>query len=124
MAAETILFRDVEAVLHFAIARLRAARRDRSKNNFLLAKFNAQDFPGNLRLIHVRENFIARSELGLRNHVGPHARGMILGSLGPAGWRLAVYLEYKHGMMRHEVIMREVRAVPVIANGDDHVRRG
>ena len=72
----------------------------------------------------VRENLVAGRELRMRNHVGPHVKSVLLRILWPTGRRMAVHFEHQHGMMRHEIGTRVIRAVTVIANRDDHVRRG
>lgn len=124
MATEAILLCDAEAGLHFALARLRPARSDSAKDNFLLAELDPHNAPRNLRFIHMRENLKAGCEMWMRNHVWSHIKGMLLSILWPASRWLAVHVEDQQRVVRRHVHVRIAGAIAVVANRDDHVRRG
>src|SRR4029077_19637459 len=103
MAAETILTRDAKAVLNFAITGRRPARNNFPKDYLFLPDFEPHDPPRNLRLVGMRQNLEAGSELCVGDHVRAHIGSVIFSGFWPAGGRLAIHLQDQHGMMRCEV---------------------
>jgi hypothetical protein len=74
-----------------------------------------------LGFVFVGEDFEARREAGMRNHVRTHVQTVAFGIFGPALWRLAVDFEHEQRMMRGEIGGWIVRAVLVITDRDHEI---
>ena len=124
VAAKTILLRDAISILHLGIVGAGSAGGNCAEDVFCVAKLEAYDSPGNLRFVLMREDFEARREGGMRNHVRTHIAAVTCRILWPAGRRFSVDSEDEQGMVGGNVSIGIVGAVLVAAYGDDQVRFG
>ena len=118
VAAEAVLAGDVVTLPGGESCLKRIAGEDGLVDGGFVAEVEAENAPGDLWLVGVREDVEGGREAGVRDHIRAH--GGAVCAEGPVCGRLSVDAEDEQGMMRGEVGGGVVGVVGVVADGNDH----